>query len=354
MSKVVQVLLGLLTFLLKITVMWICFFLSPILRLLGIGEEKVSSPEGKRVVITGCDTGFGYLTAMQLDREGFSVVACCLTDDGVKKLRREGSDKLTAIQVDVTKDESVAKAVQTVSQLCRGRGLFALINNAGVIQGNHVAFTPMQQFEFCSAVNYLGVVRCTKAFLPLIQDWNPYTEEASARIIVLTSVAGLVPASLMSAYAASKHAAEGFAKAIRRELRDVQIHVSLVNPGFFKTPLISDVALKNLKDLVSANRVLVDRDYGDAFVSKIHEHVDRIPKLCGDPLKVVNGLSHAVAAKTPYMRYLIGGDAQVVGRYMYMVPDEIGDFVEATLRTKFGLAPIVLPLYRKRQIPKAK
>eukprot|EP00736_Rhodelphis_marinus_P010011 Rmarinus@m.26456 len=334
-------------FCVKLPLLWISYFVSPLLKRLGL-ESKVS-PKDKVVVVTGCDTGFGHLASLELDRLGFSVLALCLTRDGVETLQRSASDRLVALQADVTKDADVAKAVSEAGRMAGSRGVYALINNAGVLGGFHVDFTTIKQYESVMAVNFFGVVRCTKMFLPLLQQWSPRTEDASARVVILTSAAGLVPTPLMSAYGASKHAADGFATSVRRELREVDIHVSIVNPGFFRTKMVADGISVIMGDVRKNHSSLVASRYGEAFVDYTRAQLSKAHELWDDPMCVVNYLVHATQSVRPWMRYIVGTDANILARLTYMLPDTIGDLLHRELTTAFGSNPWPQPLYRTEQ-----
>lgn len=104
------------------------------LRRLRKASPKPVSPIGKSVAISGCDSGFGRLLAVQLVAQGFTVFAGCLSQAGIEGITKEAEGKagrLVALQLDVTKDESVAKFAEEVEKTGE-KGLFALVNNAGL------------------------------------------------------------------------------------------------------------------------------------------------------------------------------------------------------------------------------
>ena len=179
------------------------------------------------IVITGCDSGFGESAALQLSKLGFKVVACCLTTKGVDKLK----DRVAlALVCNVTSDKDIANAFQVTETYCNANGckVWTVLNNAGVGNGGALDWINMDTYKFVFSVNFFGVVAVTKAFLPLLKR-NP-----NSRIINLSSLAGLFAGPKMTAYCASKHAVEGFAKGLRAELRPWKIHVCNINPGFMR------------------------------------------------------------------------------------------------------------------------
>ncbi|XP_078679164.1 D-beta-hydroxybutyrate dehydrogenase, mitochondrial-like [Branchiostoma floridae x Branchiostoma belcheri] len=124
---------------------------------------------------TGCDSGFGFGLAKRLNSLGFTVFAGCLLADsggeGAKKLRAECSSRLSTVQIDVTDDGQVKAAVQQVKdRLPTGsKGLYALVNNAGIWQPGETEWVSLATYRRLMEVNTFGTVRVTKAFLPLIR-----------------------------------------------------------------------------------------------------------------------------------------------------------------------------------------
>lgn len=188
-------------------------------------DQNQKTPNSKIVVITGCDSGFGLLTAEKLSRLGYKVVAICLTDQGVDRLKELVS---CALKCDVTKESDVAKAaadVKTFSKSQREK-VYAVVNNAGILALGAVEWCPLDTYKRVLGVNFFGAVAITKAMLPLLK------ENRGSRYIYVSSVAGMHSTALGSAYFASKHALEGFTKSFRQEMRPWGVHVCNVNPSF--------------------------------------------------------------------------------------------------------------------------
>lgn len=179
------------------------------------------------VVITGCDSGFGEISSRQLQKLGFHVVSVCLTDDGAARLKDSVSMTVVA---DVTNDADIRNLVGIVDAylLASKTKLWGVVCNAGIGNAGAVDWMSTESFRKVIEVNFFGVVNVTKALLPLLK------KNKGSRIINLSSVAGFLSAPMMAAYDASKHAVEGYAKALRAEMKAWNIHVSNVNPGFMK------------------------------------------------------------------------------------------------------------------------
>lgn len=111
--------------------------------LTGAVLPRLKEPQGRAVIITGCDSGFGRDLALALYERGWRVYACCLTDAGASDLtERCSGDGMVAVQVDVTKQADVDRVVALVGREARGK-LFALVNNAGIGRGGIVDWMPM-------------------------------------------------------------------------------------------------------------------------------------------------------------------------------------------------------------------
>ncbi|XP_042371922.1 D-beta-hydroxybutyrate dehydrogenase, mitochondrial-like, partial [Plectropomus leopardus] len=131
--------------------------------------------KGKAVFVTGCDSGFGHALAKHLHKLGFTVFAGCLFKDnggeGAKELEEFHSDRMKVVQLDVCSEEQVNQAVEYIKDNLEDseRGLWAVVNNAGVSTFGEVEFTSIDTYKQVSEVNLWGTIRVTKAVLPLIR-----------------------------------------------------------------------------------------------------------------------------------------------------------------------------------------
>lgn len=184
--------------------------------------------DGKAIFITGCDSGIGYKLAKHLDQLGFVVFAGCLcpNQQGAQQLREESSNRITIIDIDVTDDARVCHAVSLVKSFLpdKEKGLWAVINNAGVLVYGEFDWMTWNQVQKQVDVNLKGTMRVTKNFLPMIK-------KSKGRIITVTSVNGRVSYPGTSVYSATKFALEGFCDALRFELSKFGVKVVVVAPG---------------------------------------------------------------------------------------------------------------------------
>lgn len=182
------------------------------------------------VLITGGTDGLGKAAALFLAERGYRVFAAGRSREKrelLDSLARQRKVPLESIELDVNSDESVSKAVQYV--LSSSGAIHVLINNAGIGYMAVVEDLKMddlrQQFE----TNVFAVLRVTQAVLPSMR------EQRKGRILMMSSVAGLVTPPTYGAYSSSKHALEGLSNALRLELHPFGIFVVLIEPGYIVT-----------------------------------------------------------------------------------------------------------------------
>lgn len=144
---------------------------------------------------------------------------------------------------DVTQEGHLVSSVDVVKAWLAEKGkkrrLHAIVNNAGVGLVGLIDWASIQDYEFCMNVNCYGMIRTVKAYLPLLKSQVVDGNYTSARIVNVTSMAGLTTAQNGSIYFVSKHAAEAFTNCLRLEMRDWDIDVVTVNPSFHETPLVT-------------------------------------------------------------------------------------------------------------------
>ena len=193
------------------------------------------------IVITGCDSGFGRELVEPLTARGYTVFAGCLKKESFTHFKNDAL--AIPLQFDVTSDKSVADALKTVSAWLEGGGtkkryLHAIVNNAGVGIPTMIDWAALSDFKTCIDINYLGMVRSTKAFIPIFQKQAIQGTYSDARIVNMVSMAGLFQGGDGStAYVASKHAADAFSNNLRLEMGAFGVHVTTINPTFHQTPM---------------------------------------------------------------------------------------------------------------------
>jgi NAD(P)-dependent dehydrogenase (short-subunit alcohol dehydrogenase family) len=192
----------------------------------------------KSVVVTGASTGIGHATAKLLLDKGFRVFGSVRKQADADRLKSEFGANFTPLIFDVTDEPAVLAAAREVRTALNGEKLAGLVNNAGIAVGGPALELSADEFRRQMEVNLIGPIISTQAFAPLLGA-DTSLKGPPGRIVMISSVAGKSGNPLGSAYAASKHAIEGFSESLRRELMLFGIDVVIVAPGPVKTPIWS-------------------------------------------------------------------------------------------------------------------
>ncbi|XP_061736067.1 retinol dehydrogenase 7-like [Nerophis ophidion] len=293
-------------------------------------SKRVSNQGDLHVYITGCDSGFGQVLAKHLDKLGFRVIAGCYTEKGEDELKKVSSDRLTTLHVDVSDSASVAEAAALVKTVVGQKGLWAVVNNAGVsVPSGPTEWLTIEDYKEMLAINLLGVIDVSLSVLPLVK-------KARGRVVNVASVFGRI-SPFGGPYCVSKYGVEAFSDSLRLNMAPFGVKVACIEPGFFKTK-VSDVELvnNNLKKLWARLPQDVKDDYGQEFLEKSLETTDRSFTMLtdGDLMKVVGCMEHAIAAMHPRTRYSPGWDAKFFWLPMSYMPSFMADSLFIRCRPK--------------------
>lgn len=270
-------------------------------------RQVVSQLTDKYVFITGCDSGFGNLLARQLDMRGLRVLAACLTEKGAEQLRRQTSDRVETVILDVTQTESITAAAQWVKEHVGDRGLWGLVNNAGIsVPSAPNEWLVKQDFVNMLNVNLLGLIEVTLNLLPLVR-------KARGRVVNVSSIMGRL--SLFGgAYSISKYGVEAFSDALRRELSYFGVKVAIIEPGYFKTKVTSsEIFMRNFGELWDRASSEVKDLYGKKFLETYIKSTKSMEQKCTEDLSLVTDcMEHALTSHHPRTRYSPGWDAKLL------------------------------------------
>ncbi|SIS86368.1 SDR family oxidoreductase [Chryseobacterium gambrini] len=236
----------------------------------------------QNILITGASSGFGLLIANRLHKSGHNVIG---TSRNPEKLQSVVPFKMIAL--DLNSDESINTLPD---RLFKEIGkLDILINNAGFLVSGIAEETPIelgrQQFE----TNFWGTIKVTNSILLY------FRKQRFGKIITLGSIVGLVSFPNAAYYASSKHALEGYFKALRYELNEFNIRVAMVQPAAFKTSIMDN----------SSSPVNEITDY-NSLRGKIEKFTDELVKSAEDPMMVANEVLKVVQTAKPKFRNIVG------------------------------------------------
>ena len=190
----------------------------------------------RTVVVTGVSTGIGYATAQVLTRRGFRVFGSVRNSDDAQRLEAELGDQFSPLLFDVTDDDKIAQAAETVREALRGETLTGLVNNAGIAVSGPLTEVAPEEYRKQLDVNLVGPFLVTQAFAPMLGTDRSF-QGSPGRIVNISSVAGLRAMPFLGPYAASKFGLEGYSEALRREMMLFGIDVVVIGPGPVKTAI---------------------------------------------------------------------------------------------------------------------
>lgn len=266
---------------------------------------------GQAVLVTGTSTGIGYAIAKDLSLAGLKVYAGVRTQKDWDRLQAEGCHP---ILLDVCNSQQIQEAKKKLED--ENVELFGLVNNAGVALAGPVEGVPMQELRLQMDVNFFGLYEVTQTFLPLLR-------KSSGRIVNIGSIAGKVTPALFTPYSCSKFAVEAFSDGLRRELRDLGVKVSLIEPGSVKTPIWEKSKATNEKLLEKIPQE-VQQVYSSQIDSlrKSVQHAEATAVECSAVTKAVR---HAMTASCPKTRYVVGREARMASIFSRVLPDSVLD-----------------------------
>ncbi len=283
---------------------------------------------GRWVVVTGCDSGFGRGVVEQLVSRGAKVVAFCFTEDGAAEALGVGA--ALAPRLDLTDEAAVEAAVGEVLAACGGE-LWGLVHNAGVVLPGFVDYQPLEFYRRVMDVNFFAPVQLTQRLLPALRA-------ARGRVVLVSSVDGLVSLPGNAPYDASKFAVEAYADALRVELSFWGVEVAVVNPATMKTPLAMTFfdghrrawdAMEQ-QDPDGAWKQHYPAEWLDEYVASNTKNLEVIAE---DPSTAVSDITHALTARRPKLRYLSGRLARTLFYGLWVGPESWSHaFKKATIQ----------------------
>ncbi len=253
----------------------------------------------KVALVTGSSSGIGLLTAVELARAGFRVVAS-MRDLGRRQRLDEaaaaagGAKRIEVRRLDITEFDRIA---EFIAQLDRDYGrLDALVNHAGFAMAGFAEDLLLEELRQQFETNFFGAVAVTKAVLPIMR------RQRSGHIIMVSSIGGRISAPVIGAYDSSKFALEGWSESLRIETRSLGIGVVLVEPGSYQT----DIWERNVR----VGSVALDRSSPNhERAGRFSEMVKKVPK--ADPLPVARFIARIAQTANPRLRYRVGFDAHL-------------------------------------------
>ncbi len=244
--------------------------------------------------ITGSSTGFGYLLAKELLHRGERVIATARNIAQLEELTGQYPDRARAFTLDVTKPAQIESVAQEA--IAAFGHVDVVVNNAGYGVNGAVEEVAEEEFEPMLQTNLYGLIRTTRAFLPHLR------KQRSGHIFNLSSIGGLIGMPGWGFYNTTKFAVEGFSEALAGEMKPLGVHVTIVEPGPFRTDFLGrsgKLARKELPEYVQT-------------AGKAREYLKtQAGKQPGDPQKAVEAIIAAADSPEPPVHLLLGKSALV-------------------------------------------
>jgi NAD(P)-dependent dehydrogenase (short-subunit alcohol dehydrogenase family) len=266
-------------------------------------------PTDQRIaLVTGASSGFGKATASLLAARGFRVFGTSRSPRG------DRGDGFEMLQLDVDSDASVDRCVSEVGR--KAGAVDVMVNNAGQVLTGSIEETSTEEAKAHFETNFFGAVRMTRAVLPSMR------QRGRGWIVNVGSIAGAIPVPFEGFYAAGKAALLAYSRALRLEVARFNIHVSVVEPGFFKTNI--DNARKTAANPLDAYARAQER-----AVSRLQQHIED----GADPRIVAETIVGIIESPSPRLRYPVGKER----RYLFLQKITPARSFEAGLRRHWKL-----------------
>jgi len=261
----------------------------------------------KTVLITGCSSGIGLCVAQGLHSRGYRVIATARKPDDVEMLKQLG---LESLQLDVTDEASMDKAMQTILSMTDGK-LYALFNNGAYGQTGAVEDIPTEILREQFNTNVFGWHSLTRRVIPIMR------QQGYGRIIQNSSVLGFIALPFRGPYNASKFALEGLTDTLRLELAGSGIFVSLIEPGPIRSRF-RDNALQAFEKNIDAKNS-VHREKYVAMIDRLKKEGDAMPFTL-TPEAVLKRVIHALESTSPQPRYYVTFPTYLFGTLKRLLP----------------------------------
>ncbi|MEX0749883.1 MAG: SDR family oxidoreductase [Dehalococcoidia bacterium] len=252
------------------------------------------------VLITGCSSGFGLLAALEFARRGDHVFATMRDTSKAGDLQAAAAKESLDVQVlrlDLLDQSSIDAAI---AEAQKAAPIDVLVNNAGFEVRSSVEDASEDEVRRQFETNVIGTLRVIKSVLPDMR------KRGAGTIINLSSVAGIVGVPYAGYYSASKHALEAITETMHYEVRPFGVRVALIEPGAFETSFGGNI--------VRAKRFNETSPYWGTS-ERFHVARGKLsnPEVVNDPQDVAKTIVEAAYTDTPRLRWLVGGDAQLIG-----------------------------------------
>jgi len=278
------------------------------------------------ILITGATAGIGRFAALYLARKGHRVFASGRNEAALAKLRADAANlPLETVRLDVTDAKSVEAAAAEILRRTNGRGIDALVNNAGWGMAGPLAEIPVEDLREQFETNVFGLHAVTRVFLPQLRA--NAKDGRRARILNVSSMGGRMTFPFFGAYHATKYAVEAMSDALRNELSPLGVDVVLIEPGVIKS------------DFSDRSRASIEKYRSDASpYASIYARADVIQaqsdRQAVEPDVIARAMERAITARRPRARYVAPRRTYLALAFFKLFPTR---WVDGIMRAILGL-----------------
>ena len=283
----------------------------------------------KTIVITGCSSGFGYISALTLASRGWHVFATVRKEEDAERLRKEMvtrqyQGQITPLLCDITQQEQITALARQVEEILRSEypgpehvpqpRLNALLNNAGTAYGGPIELMPLDDIRAQFELNVFAHIAVTQAFLPMLKV-------ARGTIINVSSISGRISVPITGMYSASKHALEGMSDALRLELAHFGVRVVLIEPSSSPTGIWKTSTQRSFSQL---SEYRDNSEYG-RLLQVAEKYVQRSSR-SGFPAQMfADTVVRILESRRPRARYGVPNSATMLMLLRHFLDDAVWD-----------------------------
>ncbi len=296
---------------------WSILALMLLRKIISVFQERAQLDiSGRWIVVTGCDSGFGRGVVESLVARGAMVVACCFTREGAADALKAGAQLAPCL--DLRDEEAILQLTGEIDSSCNGE-LWGLVHCAGIALPGFVDYQPISFYREVMELNFFAPVLLTQKLLPALR-------KARGRVVLVSSVDGLVSLPGNAPYDASKFAVEAYADALRAELSFWNVSVSVINPSTMRTPMSMTFFEGHRKAWREMERTDPQGEWKSLWPAQwLEEYIalntKQLDKISQDPAHAIRDIAHALAACRPRLRYLSGTAAKTLFYALWVGPE---------------------------------
>lgn len=261
--------------------------------------DALAESQEKAVLITGASSGLGRAATEHLAAKGYYVYAGARKDADMQALN--AIENVTAVRLDVTRPEQIAAAVELVEN--EGRGLWGVVNNAGINVIDPLIEARERDLEFIFDVNVYGIFRVTRAFAPMII-------KSGGRIVNISSISGVLSGGYVGygMYSMTKHAVEAYTDSLAFEMAPLGVKAIAIEPGNYASK-IGDSRCQRMLSGIDERRYTYFKEQMNRYVEWCRQRIEEGQRPdAADPVDVALAVEHALFNEEPKEHYLVVPD----------------------------------------------